>query len=174
MSVDKTGPWQSENGEPFLTKEGFNALKSYSLRQDIFKPFCCMQFYQEDLKNLKINDMVIGPAFNTKNRFGVFQLKNGGKFVMINQNEMKPDDVKLIRDDVMIHDGSWFSWRGELYFASHNLNNIEKLSIYFTPKGLDYLLTKRQNYLYVRDNVHLFGANQLKGFKQIPRHKDWW
>ena len=173
--MSKTGPWESDEGEAYLTTQGYQALKNYSLRQDIFRPFCYMQFYQQELKKLRINDIVIGPAFNDKkNKHNLFKLNHQGKFIKIPCDEITEDNIKLIRSDLIIYDGSWFSWRGILYFASSNFCNIEKLSIYYTEKGLNYLLQKRQNYLYVLNNPHLFGPNQIKAFTTIPKNNDWW
>ena len=174
--MSNTGPWQSETGKPYLTKKGYQALNSYAQRQDIFRTFCFMQFYQEELADLKINDVVIGPSFNQKeNKDNFFQLNSEGKFINIHYNDIvKYGNKKVIRTDLRIYDGSWFSWRGTLYFASSNLCNIEKLSIYYTKEGLNYLLTKRENYLFLLNNPDIFGPNQIKAFTKIPSKADWW
>lgn len=177
----KTGPWESETGEPFLTQKGYQALNNYGQRQDIFRVYCYMQCYQTELKDLRIGDVIIGPSFGLKNylfdeddkrheKENIFKLNDKGIFIQIQYNE---ENRKLIRNDVRIYDTSWFSWNGQLYFASWNFKKIEKLSIYFTQTGINYLLNKRKNYVYVRDNP-AFGPNQTKAFKKIPEHKDWW
>ena len=167
--------WESDKGESYLTAKGKQALDNYALRQDLFRTYNMMQLYQEDLKNLKKRDIVYGPRFNNANsRYNLFQLTDKCEFIKINNNDITNDNVKLIRSDLKIYNGSWFSCENKLFFASSILGKIEKLSIYYTPSGLNYLLTKRQNYLYVRDNPHLFGENQVKAFKTIPKTSEWW
>lgn len=160
--------WASDQGKPYLTKEGEFALSKYSKRLDVLRPYCMIQTYQEELKQLNVNDVIIGPSFYSDQTKNLFKLTKEEKFIQIPFND---SNIKLIRKNFRIYDFSWFSWNSILYFTSWNLKKIEKLSIYYTNDGLNYLLQKRASYLFVRDNPHLFGANQVKAFKTHPIKK---
>lgn len=168
--------WESDEGRSYLTKEGLAALRNYSKRQDIFRVHCMMQLFQAELEKLNVNDVVVGPSFGLKlderkKKQNLFKLTPQREFIQIAYNE---ENVKLIHPQLKIHDYSWFSWKKILYFSSWNLNKIEELSVYYTKEGEDYLLKKRKSYLFVRNHPDLFGPNQIKAFKQIPRGKEWW
>lgn len=162
----------SPDGQDYLTDKGKDVLKngdSYDIRKLFY-----MNAYDEEIsEKLKTNDIVKAPQWkkwtengkfiNSKDcKWDLYKFSKG-EFRKIKQYEAS--DKNIVKFE--LSEWSWFKINNTMYFASQTLEKIAKLSVYWTDVGQTFLLNRRKEYLFVRDNIE-FGPNQVKAYKRIP------
>ena len=164
----------SPEGKDYLTDEGKDVLKngdSYDIRKLFY-----MNAYDEEIsENIQTNDIVKAPQWKYWTEDGKYIMSKDHKWDLY---RFVKGDFKKIRQyqssdqnivKFVLSEWSWFKINKTMYFASRTLQKIAKLSVYWTDEGQSFLLNRRKEYLFVRDNIE-FGPNQIKPYKLIP-HK---
>ena len=171
---------QSEDGYPYLTDKGKAGLKTIE-RSDITGVLAANKFNQK-MMSLKENEYFYATDFSYNNKVSSAHMyKYKGKpgyslnkvttngmfktvFVDVNDEAVKP----FIREDICLHDRSWFIYKDTLYFASKAYNKILKLSIYYTKEGEQMLMNRRMEYCKIVNSPFGFTRAQLRHLNLIP------
>lgn len=155
-----------------LGKEALNKGNKY----DIFKPLRSNR-YDEDISNsLTRNIIFAGPKFdapkneeNDWKNLQYYQIKQNDECICVSLDDK--ENQKKYNPQLMLYSDWWFKFKSnnKCYFASSTLKKIVPISTFWTKKGQEYILGRRQIYLQIKNKPHIYGGpHQLFPYKTIP------
>lgn len=179
---DATSCWTFET-HSYKEKKSYLTLKGHSMLKDsprdvlkVLRANC----YDESLSNsIKIGDIIFGPLSypqyrvkirNTKRWCNLYKATTTDQFKIIKNTDKNIKNAE--KNNLEMIDLVWFRFKhgnDQLYFYSSKFKNICKTSIYWTLLGEEYLINRREQYIFIRDNPNKFGPHQCKSYKVLPR-----